>query len=108
MKDKSSSYITPHVAVIGAGFWGTNLVRNFHQLGVLKVVCDADAKTRQQLAKDYPNTRIIEKEKEIFEDSSIDTVVIAAPSVAHYNLVTASLNAGKHVFVEKPMALTLS
>jgi UDP-2-acetamido-3-amino-2,3-dideoxy-glucuronate N-acetyltransferase len=99
-------HLTPHVAVIGAGYWGKNLVRNFHQLGILKTVCDADAKIRNQLAKDYPDARIIGKEKEIFKDASIDAVVIAAPAVTHYNLVTAALNAGKHVFVEKPLSLT--
>ncbi len=98
--------LTPHVAVIGAGYWGKNLVRNFHQLGVLKTVCDADAKIHQQLAKDYPDKRIIDNENEIFDDKSIDAVVIAAPAVAHYNLAMAALNAGKHVFVEKPLALT--
>jgi UDP-2-acetamido-3-amino-2,3-dideoxy-glucuronate N-acetyltransferase len=101
-----ASRLTAHVAVIGAGYWGKNLVRNFHQLGVLKTVCDADTKIRQQLAKDYPDTRIIDKEKEIFQDASIDAVVIAAPAVTHYNLAGAALNADKHVFVEKPLALT--
>jgi UDP-2-acetamido-3-amino-2,3-dideoxy-glucuronate N-acetyltransferase len=47
------------IAVIGAGYWGKNLVRNFHQRGVLKTVCDADAKIRQQWTKDYPDARII-------------------------------------------------
>jgi len=102
----NSSPFTPHVAIIGAGYWGKNLVRNFHQLGDLKTVCDADTKIRQQLANDYPDVRIIGKEKEIFEDTSIDSVVIAAPAVTHYNLATAALNAGKHIFVEKPLALT--
>ena len=106
MKSNNSSLFTPNVAVIGAGYWGKNLVRNFHQLGVLKTVCDADARNRQQLAKDYPDTPIIEREKEIFEDSSIDSVVIAAPAATHYNLTSAAINAGKHVFVEKPLALT--
>ena len=113
MKSKSSSPITTDplpssnqtaVAVIGSGYWGKNLVRNFHQLGVLKTVCDADAKIRQKLAKDYPDARITGKEKEIFEDASIDAVVIAAPAIDHYNLATAALNTDKHVFVEKPLA----
>jgi UDP-2-acetamido-3-amino-2,3-dideoxy-glucuronate N-acetyltransferase len=94
-----------YIAVIGAGYWGKNIVRNFHQLGVLKTVCDADEKIRKQLKKDYPDVRIIDNDKEIFEDASIDAVVIAAPAVAHYNLATSALNAGKHIFVEKPLSL---
>lgn len=94
------------VAVIGAGYWGKNLVRNFHQLGVLKTVCDADSKIRKQIAKDYPETLVVSKEKEIFDDKSIDAVVIAAPAITHYNLAMEALNSGKHVFVEKPLALT--
>ncbi len=93
------------IAVIGAGYWGKNLVRNFHQLGVLKMVCDADVKIRKQMTKEYPEVRIVTKEKDIFDDPSIDAVVIAAPAVAHYNLAREALNAGKHVFVEKPLSL---
>ena len=52
-----SSPLTPHVSVIGAGYWGKNLVRNFHQLGVLKTICDQSSAIRQQMAKDYPDTR---------------------------------------------------
>jgi UDP-2-acetamido-3-amino-2,3-dideoxy-glucuronate N-acetyltransferase len=94
------------IAIIGAGYWGKNLVRNFHQLGVLKIVCDADSKIRKQMTKDYPDIRVIAKEKEIFDDKSIDAVVIATPAITHYNLAREALNAGKHVFVEKPLSLT--
>ena len=106
MKSKKTSSDTTNVAVIGAGYWGKNLVRNFNQLGVLKTVCDADAKIHQQLKDDYPDALVIDKEKEIFKDSSIEAVVIAAPAITHYDLAGAALHAGKHVFVEKPLALT--
>jgi len=95
-----------NIAVIGAGFWGRNLVRNFHQLGVLKTVCDSDGRIRKQVLKDYPGTVIASQEKEIFEDQAIDAVVIATPAITHHRLALASLNSGKHVFVEKPLALT--
>jgi len=107
-KSVYTSSFAPRVAVIGAGYWGKNLVRNFYQLGVLKTVCDADEIIRQQLTNDYPDARIINKEKEIFEDKSIEAVVIAAPAVAHYKLAIEALNANKHVFVEKPLSLTYS
>jgi len=108
MNTPHSSPLTPHpsIAVIGAGYWGKNLVRNFYQLGVLKSICDADDKIRKQMAKEYPEVRIVAKEKEIFHDQSIDAIVIAAPAVAHYDLTRQALNAGKHVFVEKPLSLT--
>jgi UDP-2-acetamido-3-amino-2,3-dideoxy-glucuronate N-acetyltransferase len=54
----NSSPLTPHVAVIGAGYWGKNLVRNFHQLGVLKTICDQSSASRQLMAKDYPDTAV--------------------------------------------------
>ena len=95
-----------HIAVIGAGYWGKNLVRNFHQLGALKAVCDADNKIQKQMAKKYPEVRIVGKEKEIFDDKSIDAVVIATPAATHYALAREALSAGKHVFVEKPLSLT--
>ena len=98
--------VRPSVAVIGAGYWGKNLVRNFQQLGVLKTVCDADTNIRQQLNKDYPDIHVTNKGKDIFEDQTIDAVVIAAPAATHYTLTAAAFNAGKHVFVEKPLSLT--
>ncbi|MGV8058375.1 MAG: Gfo/Idh/MocA family oxidoreductase [Smithellaceae bacterium] len=95
-----------NIAVIGAGYWGKNLVRNFYQLGILKKVCDADSAIRKQITEDYPGTLVVSKEQEIFDDESMDAVVIAAPAVAHYKLAMEALTAGKHVFVEKPLALT--
>ena len=62
--------VRPSVAVIGAGYWGKNLVRNFQQLGVLKTVCDADTNIRQQLNKDYPDIHVTNKGKDIFEDQT--------------------------------------
>ena len=106
MKARKSLSSANHVAVIGAGYWGRNLVRNFYQLGVLKTVCDADKKICQQLIKDYPNVRITDKENEIFEDKSINAVAVAAPAAAHYKFASTALKAGKHVFVEKPLSLT--
>ncbi|MBN1363812.1 MAG: Gfo/Idh/MocA family oxidoreductase [Syntrophaceae bacterium] len=94
------------VAVIGSGYWGRNLTRNFNQLNVLKTVYDTDTKIRQQLKKDYPEVRIADNEKEIFKDKAIEAVVVATPAAEHYNLAIAALNAGKHVFVEKPLSLT--
>jgi len=95
-----------NIAVIGAGYWGKNLVRNFHQLGVLKSICDQSSAIHQQMAKDYPNTSVTDDFNLVLRDPSIQAVVIAAPAVQHHALATQALHAGKHVFVEKPLALT--
>jgi len=93
------------VAVIGAGYWGKNLVRNFHGLGALKAVCDADEAIRKRAASSYPDVRIFGDAEDVFADKSVPAVVIAAPAAAHYTLARKALESGKHVFVEKPLSL---
>jgi len=95
-----------NIAVVGAGYWGKNLVRNFSQLGVLKIVCDAELHTREQIAKDYPDVTVSRDFISVLHDKDIQGVVIAAPAAQHFQLAQAVLLAGKHVFVEKPLALT--
>ena len=95
-----------HVAVIGAGYWGKNLVRNFHQLGVLKTVCDGAQSTREEMSKAYPDVAITSDMANVLNDPQIDAVVIAAPAALHYEIGKKALQAGKHVFVEKPLSLT--
>jgi len=95
-----------HVAVIGAGYWGKNLVRNFHELGVLKTVCDGAQSTREEMGKAYPDVAITSDMANVLNDPQIDAVVIAAPAALHYEIAKKALQAGKHVFVEKPLSLT--
>jgi len=95
----------PAVAVIGSGYWGKNLVRNFHQLGVLKTVCDVSAAIREEISKTY-NVPATDKPEVILNDEAIKAVVISAPAAQHYQLTKEALLADKHVFVEKPLALT--
>lgn len=92
------------IAVIGCGFWGKNLVRNFYNLGVLDTVCDLDADTRATIEKDFPGTKTISEIEEVFNSKEIHGVVIATPSHTHYKLVKKALMAGKDVYVEKPIA----
>ncbi len=94
------------IAVIGAGYWGKNLVRNFHQLGVLKLICDGDRKIQAQMRKDYPDVSCIDQLDGALNDPSITAVVIATPAITHFALAAQALEAGKHVFVEKPLAVT--
>ena len=93
------------VAVVGAGYWGVNLIRVFHQLGALDMVCDSEPARLQQLAAQYPGIRLETSLDAVLSDRTIDGVVIAAPAEAHYELAKRALESGKDVFVEKPLAL---
>src|ERR1017187_5573092 len=93
------------IAVVGGGYWGENLVRVFHQLGVLDQVCDARPGRLQQLAAKYPGVRMETSLEAVLNDSLLDGVVIATPAETHYEIAKSALEADKDVFVEKPMAL---
>ncbi|WP_421790272.1 Gfo/Idh/MocA family protein [Hyphobacterium sp.] len=93
------------VAVIGCGHWGKNHVRNFAELGALGAVVDPHAPTAEKFAQEY-GVPALSFEQAIASDD-IDGVVIAAPAELHANLAIAAYNNGKHVFVEKPIALTM-
>ncbi|MAO55546.1 MAG: oxidoreductase [Rhodospirillaceae bacterium] len=103
---ETSPAAPPTVAVIGCGHWGKNHVRNFHALGALAAVSDANPDLAAKMAETYevPAKAVAE----ILADAGITGVVIAAPAEAHADLAIAALEAGKHVFVEKPLALTLA
>lgn len=93
------------IAVVGAGYWGVNLIRVFHQLGALDRICDSRLPALQQLAAKYPGVRLETSFDAILNDPDIDGVVIATPAEGHYEIARSSLEAGKDVFVEKPIAL---
>ena len=93
------------VAVIGCGYWGRNLVRNFAELGALAAICDPDQASASQLSARY-GAPVIAMDA-VLRDPAIAGVAIAAPAAQHAELATAALEAGKHVFVEKPLALTV-
>lgn len=96
------------VAVLGHGHWGRNLVRVFHQLNALGAVCDASAAARAEAAQKYPGVRVESEPGAVFGDDSFDAVVLATPAETHFALTQAALESGKHVFVEKPLALRSS
>jgi UDP-2-acetamido-3-amino-2,3-dideoxy-glucuronate N-acetyltransferase len=93
------------IAAVGGGYWGENLIRVFHQLGVLDRVCDSQAATLQRLASKYPNVRVESSLDAVLQDSTIDGVVIATPAETHFQIANAAMEAGKDVFVEKPLTL---
>src|SRR5215831_15554891 len=92
------------VVVVGCGYWGKNLVRNFNELGVLAAVCDATPAGRRVAQEIAPNAQIMEDYGSLLR-SEIGAVVIATPAETHHRLATEALEAGKDVFVEKPLAL---
>lgn len=94
----------PSVAVIGCGYWGRHLVRNFSQLGALSLVCDATEAGRAVAAELAPNTPLANQLADVIQ-SDVAGVVIATPAETHYELARAALESGKDVFVEKPLAL---
>lgn len=96
------------VAVVGAGYWGKNLVRNFHATGALRMVCDQDRGQLAATVAQYPGVQGVESFADVLSNSTIGSVVIATPAVTHADLVSKALLAGKDVLVEKPLCLSLS
>ena len=97
-----------NVAVVGTGYWGRNLVRNFNELGVLTGIFDEDENTLSALCETYPSLKTWPSVKATFDDPGVDAVAIATPAVTHGGLAKRALRAGKSVFVEKPLCLDLT
>jgi UDP-2-acetamido-3-amino-2,3-dideoxy-glucuronate N-acetyltransferase len=93
------------VAVVGCGYWGQNLVRNFHQLGRLRVICDVERPRLEELQQQYEGIDICDSYEDLFRREDIEGIVIAAPAAQHYSLAKRALEMGKDVFVEKPLSL---
>ncbi len=98
------SSLTPRIAIIGSGYWGKNLVRNFHELGALHSVCDTREDVLKQVREKY-EVKTTASFNALLADPEVDGVAIAAPATQHFELARCALRAGKDVFVEKPLAL---
>jgi len=96
-----------NAAVIGTGYWGKNLVRNFASLGSLYGLCDLNEQSLDRARKEYPDLKTTSSMEDILPDKSLHAVAIATPAESHYQIARDSLFAGKHVFVEKPLALSV-
>ncbi len=96
--------MTKNIAVIGGGYWGKNLVRNFATLGALCTICDADAGVLESLISQYPGVNSSPDYHEVLADEDVRGIVIATPAACHYSMAKEALLAGKDVFVEKPLA----
>jgi len=95
--------------VVGCGYWGPNLIRNLKQSPEcqLKVICDLSEQRLRHMRRLYPDVATTNRFEELLNDPEIDALVIATPVRFHYEMAKACLNAGKHVFIEKPMARTV-
>ena len=91
-----------NIAVIGCGYWGKNLVRNFAELGALHTVCDSNPEALNRLEALYPNINQEESLESVLASKEIKGVVISSPVALHYSMAKQALLAGKDVFVEKP------
>ena len=94
------------VAVVGLGYWGPNLVRNFQELECAEVVavCDTDAERRERVGRRFPGIPSFASFDDLLVNPEVDAVAIATSVSTHFPLARAALEAGKHVFVEKPLA----
>ena len=95
-----------NIAVVGCGYWGPNLIRNFWSIPGcrVKAICDKIPERLQHLSEIYPSADTTTEFNEILRDKDIDAVAIATPVSAHFPLAEESLKSGKHTFIEKPMA----
>ena len=92
------------VAVIGCGVWGRNIVRNFYNLNVLDTVCDIDDENLKKVTEQYPGVKVTKDFHDIINNENITGVCVVTPSHTHYKMVKAMLEAGKNVYVEKPIS----
>lgn len=95
------------IGLAGLGYWGKNILRNLHELGVLEAACDADQDILAIHKKNYPNVSYTSSFEDLLSNDKIRAIAVATPAVTHYELVKKALNAGKDVYVEKPLALTV-
>ena len=97
------------VAVVGLGYWGPNLVRNLHDVpgASLRWICDLREDNLERIGRRYPAVARTTSFDEVLSDPEVDAIAVATPVSTHFALASAALDAGKHVFVEKPLAATV-
>ncbi len=97
--------MSKNIAVLGCGYWGKNLVRNFHELDALYAVCDSNAEVLNSFKEKYPNITVCKFVDDLLNDTNVDAVVVSTPAETHFHMAEKVLQAGKDVFIEKPIAL---
>ena len=98
------------IALVGLGYWGPNLARNFAAIEDCDLTwcCDASEEARARLAGQYPSTRFTDDLAEVLADQDVDAVVLATPVSTHAELAVRVLESGKHCFVEKPLGVSVA
>ena len=97
----------PKIALVGCGYWGKNLCRNFHSLGALSTVVDSTEYSQATALSIAPNASITPSLDDVLIDDQIQGIALATPAETHAELAVKAMRAGKDVFVEKPMALSI-
>lgn len=96
-----------NISLIGAGYWGKNILRNLKELGVLHSVYEVSKKRVGELREKYPDVNFVTSLEEVLDNPGIKGVCIATPAVTHYEMAKRALLKDKDVFVEKPLSLTI-
>jgi len=99
-----------NIGLVGCGYWGPNLIRNFRSLSkcCVKLICDVDSKRLEYIKQLYPEIKAVSDFEELVKDPEIHAICIATPVFSHFELAKKSLKADKHTFIEKPMASNVS
>ncbi len=94
------------IGVVGLGYWGPNIARNFDALPAAELAwcCDSAAERRESIKERFPGVRVTSDIADLLSDPDLDAVALATPVPTHAELSTLTLEAGKHCFVEKPLA----
>lgn len=107
MPRSTSSSVPRTIALVGTGAWGTNHLRVWHELGALRSVCDANAERLAEIAREHRDLHTTTGLEEVLDDDDVEGVVVATPAVTHASIASRALEAGKHVLVEKPLAVSV-
>ena len=95
------------IGLIGLGYWGKNILRNLYEMGAISLAFDTDTKCISQRREQFPDIEYTMSLEDILSNEEIRAVAIASPAVTHYEVAKKSLQAGKDVFIEKPLSLTV-
>ena len=97
----------PFIGLAGFGYWGKNIFRNLNELGLLYKACDTDKQRLKEYATLHKNVKFTDSYNDLLNDANVKAVAIATPAATHFNLAKQALLAGKDVYVEKPLALSV-
>jgi predicted dehydrogenase len=100
--------VTVRIGVVGLGYWGPNVVRNMSRVADLAWCCDLSAENRDRYAPQYPHARFTADFDDLLNDPALDAIAVASSVPTHHPLGLRALAAGKHVFIEKPLAASVA